>query len=392
MSDSKASVTYVVGLMSGTSLDGIDAALVELSEQEDSLDLRLCHFVTVPYSTNVKDKLMELCIPNQANIVDISTLNMLLGELFAKAALTVINEAGLTNQDIKLISSHGQTIFHQPEPMVIDGHEVISTLQIGDISMIAERTGILTVGDFRPRDMAAGGQGAPLVPYVDHLLFKEKDFGRALVNIGGISNITVIPINGAETEVVAYDTGPGNMIIDMFTNWITSGKQTYDKDGAIAAKGKVNETWLNQILEHEYFTLAPPKSTGRELFGKAFAIGLWEQAEGHGINDLDKLATVTALTAKTIAAEISRNLESKDIREVLVSGGGSYNKTLMKMLADFLPDDIVVDTTEYLGMPQDAKEAIAFAILGYQCYMQRTNNLPSATGATHPVVMGKMAW
>ena len=290
-----------------------------------------------------------------------------------------------------LISSHGQTIFHQPSPVLVADHEVASTLQIGDISVIAERTGIMTVGDFRTRDMAVGGQGAPLVPYADHLLFKEKQFGRVLVNIGGISNITVLPKNCSVSEVIAYDTGPGNMIMDAFTNWATDGNQSYDKDGILAAKGKVDQHWLQKLLQHDYFKLPPPKSTGRELFGMDFARVLWDEAEKNHISDLDKIATATELTAVTIAQEIGKSVERGKIEEVLISGGGRYNHTLMERISYHLPKVTVKGTEEY-DMPADAKEAIVFALLGYQCYRKRPNNLPSATGATRSVVMGKIAW
>ncbi|WP_407271561.1 anhydro-N-acetylmuramic acid kinase [Radiobacillus sp. PE A8.2] len=388
---STSSSSYVVGLMSGTSLDGIDAALVKLTEHNHNIDWQLINFKTVPFSEVVKKKLYDLCQPEKASIVDISTMNMLLGELFAEAAEIVIREANFHKGDIQLVSSHGQTIFHQPEPVAINGRNVTSTLQIGDIGVIAEQTGITTVGDFRTRDMAAGGQGAPLVPYADYLLFKGK-IGRVLLNIGGISNLTVLPASANESDIIAFDTGPGNMMIDMFTNRITKGVQSFDRNGLLAAKGKVNEGWLNQLLMHPYYNQLPPKSTGRELFGEEFANLLWDEASKLGITDYDKLATVTALTGKTIAKEINRYVELKDIKEVLVSGGGYYNQTLMKELKALLPEGVLIEGTDYYGIPADAKEAITFAILGYQCYKKRTNNIPKATGAKKSVVMGKIAW
>ena len=377
--------------MSGTSLDGIDAALVEISEVRRFLKSRTrsFHFLTI-HNRN-EGQVVQLCIPDTSRIEDLSSMNFILGELFAKAALRVIEESGITKKDILLISSHGQTVFHQPNPVQVAGHEVTSTLQIGDIGVIAEKTGIMTIGDFRTRDMAAGGRGAPLVPYADYLLFKEKEFGRVLVNIGGISNISVLPKDCSESEVVAYDTGPGNMIMDAFTNWATSGKQSYDKDGALAASGKINQNWLHHLLQHEYFKLSPPKSTGRELFGMDFAKSLWDEAEKSHITNIDKIATVTELTAVTIAQEIEKFVEQGKIEEVLISGGGRYNQTLMERISYHLPKVRVKGTEEY-DMPADAKEAIVFALLGYQCYHKRPNNLPSATGAKHSVVMGKIAW
>ncbi|NBJ69564.1 MULTISPECIES: anhydro-N-acetylmuramic acid kinase [Clostridia] len=392
MLGSKQSSNLVVGLMSGTSLDGIDAAVVEIKEQMDTLDFKLLHFTSFSYSQTIRDKISNICNPKTASIEEISSMNMYLGKLFADASIKAIQEAGLSTKQILLISSHGQTIFHQPEPKMIAGNEVTSTLQIGDIGMIAEKTGIMTIGDFRTRDMAAGGQGAPLVPYTDYKLFRNEEHGRVLVNIGGISNVTILPMGCTETNVLAYDTGPGNMIIDAFTSWATNHTQNYDKNGDIAAKGRVHEDWLKQLLDHPYFQLAAPKSTGRELFGEAFAKKLWQEAECYQMNHTDKITTITALTAKTIAMEINKFIKSASLKEVFISGGGRYNKTLMRFISNYLSPDVSVYGTEEIGMPADAKEAISFAILGYQCYQQRTNNLPAATGANNEVIMGKMAW
>lgn len=383
---------FVVGLMSGTSIDGIDAALVEIIEVGDKVSVEPIHFISQSYAKKIRQRILDLCDPAKARLEDISVMNMLLGELFAKAATKVIRTSGLSHDDILLISSHGQTVYHQPEPIQIIDNKITSTLQIGDISVIAERTGIKTVGDFRTRDMAAGGQGAPLVPYVDFLLFQNKEFGRVLLNIGGISNVTILPKDGNEEDVIAFDTGPGNMIIDIFTEWISKGKSTYDHNGELAAKGTVNVKWLNQLLEHPYFKLTPPKSTGREQFGREFAEEWWSGAERASISALDKIATVTELTAVTIANEISRYQARAQIKEVLVSGGGRFNQTLMERISFHLSDEIEVKGSDEEGFPADAKEAIAFAILGYQCYKQQTNNLPSATGAKKRVVMGKIAW
>jgi anhydro-N-acetylmuramic acid kinase len=380
----------VVGLMSGTSLDGIDAALVSVAEREGKIQLKLIQFTTLPFTEAVREKILQLCDPNAARIEDISSMNMLLGELFADAAKKVVNEAGMSMKDIDLISSHGQTIFHQPEPVEIAGHPIISTLQIGDIGMIAERTGVVTVGDFRTRDMAAGGQGAPLVPYADDLLFREDGLGRVLVNIGGIANITVLPPKETESDSIAFDTGPGNMMIDSFTDWATDGKQLFDKSGAIAASGQVNVEWLDELLSHDYFKLLPPKSTGRELFGIDYAKKLWTQA-AH-LSKEDRVATITELTAKTIADDISKYIGTHEIKEVFISGGGWHNTFLVNRIKTHLPDVLKVEGTELLGMSGDAKEAMVFALLGYQCYRKQVNNLPSATGAKSSVVMGKIAW
>ncbi|MBC5637646.1 anhydro-N-acetylmuramic acid kinase [Ornithinibacillus sp. BX22] len=386
------SFTYGVGIMSGTSLDGIDVAVVKISEENDSVHIELEHFDTVPYSNEVKQVILDLCDPITASIQLISSMNMLLGKLYAEAALKAIDDSGLRLADISFISSHGQTIFHQPDPIDAAGELVASTLQIGDISTIAELTGITSVGDFRTRDMAVGGQGAPLVPYADYLLFRSQAIGRVLVNIGGIANLTILPKNSAPSQVKAYDTGPGNMIIDYFARRMTNGEWFYDKNGELAANGSVNHTWLDILLQEPYYKIPPPKSTGRELFGEEYAIKLWNDADKLSINLADRIATITKLTAVTLTNDIKRHIEPDGIREVFISGGGSYNPILMKEIRNGLPDHVQLRKMDEIGMPADAKEAMIFALLGYQCLKQRTNNFPPATGAKREVVMGKVAW
>ncbi|MFS0674132.1 anhydro-N-acetylmuramic acid kinase [Ornithinibacillus sp. 179-J 7C1 HS] len=386
------SVIYGVGIMSGTSLDGIDVALVKIDEVNSEIQLKLEHFDSIPYDDKVKQEILHLCDPNKASIQMISSMNMLLGKMFADAALKVIDDSGVRREDISFISSHGQTIFHQPEAIHVAGHLVTSTLQIGDISTIAELTGITTVGDFRTRDMAVGGQGAPLVPYADYLLFRNQEIGRVLVNIGGISNLTILPKDCDESQVKAYDTGPGNMIIDYFARRITSGKLTYDKDGQLAAKGNINQDWLDTLLKEPYYHIEPPKSTGRELFGDSYAEKLWNQADELSLSMEDRMATVTKLTAITLKNEIKRHIESDHIGEVYISGGGSYNPTLINEIKQGLPPQVTLRKMDEIGMPADAKEAMIFALLGFQYLKKRTNNLPQATGAKRKVMMGKAAW
>lgn len=382
---------YAVGLMSGTSLDGIDAALVKISDSEVDIQVDLVHFTSTDYSSAIQAELLKLCHPDTASLDVISKMNMYLGELFADTALKVIHEAGMHEKDIHCIGSHGQTIYHQPDAEKMDGKEITSTLQIGDIGVIAEKTGITTVGDFRTRDMAAGGQGAPLVPYADYMLFTEPKTSRVLLNIGGIANVTVLPAGAHESDVFAYDTGPGNMLIDAFAKWTTDGQQTVDLDGRLAAQGEINEAWLNELLLHEYFSRPSPKSTGRELFGEQYAIQLWNKAEETKMSGVDRLATITELTARTISNEIKNYIEQHDITEVLVSGGGRYNPALMNRIRANLAN-LDIKPTDDVNTDADAKEAIVFALLGYQCFQQRTNSLPTVTGASYPVVMGKIAW
>lgn len=385
---------YAVGLMSGTSTDGIDVAIVKITEMEvnDQLEIDLVYFNTIAYEPQVKKEILNLCNPETAKLNRLSKMNMLLGYLYAEAVNNAIEKSELNKEDISFISSHGQTIFHQPIKAEIGGHVVTSSLQIGDINVIAEKTGIPTVGDFRTRDMAAGGQGAPLVPYADYLLFKNEQFGRVLVNIGGISNITMIPKNAAESDVIAYDTGPGNMIMDYFAEQITFGELTYDKDGLLARSGKVNQQWLKELLQHPYFVEKPPKSTGREVFGKDYAKKLWNQAEDKSIPIEDRMTTVTELTAITLTNEINIYVEKAALKEILISGGGRNNSFLMERIRFHLNKQVVLKGTEEYGIHPEAKEAMIFALLGYQSFKKRTNNLPAATGSTRHVVMGKVAW
>lgn len=385
--------SYVVGLMSGTSLDGVDAALVKIIESDGKnkkFQTQLIHFITIDYPAYIQTELLKLCDPESARLDVISKMNMYLGEIFADAVFKVISESSVSTSDVGLISSHGQTIYHQPNPKLIDEKQITSTFQIGDINVISERTGITTVGDFRTRDMAAGGQGAPMVPYFDFKLFRSTHMKRVLLNIGGIANLTYLPKSACDYNVFAYDTGPGNMIIDAFAKWITDYNQPVDWNGQLARQGEINEKWLSHLLDHEYYNFSPPKTTGRELFGERHAAKLWEDAERIGVSKLDRIATITELTALTITNEIKKMNEGADNLEVLSSGGGVNNNFLMERLRGHLPT-INVKKIDDEEITADSKEAIAFALLGYQCYHNRTNNLPNVTGASNASVMGKLA-
>ncbi|GAB2569257.1 anhydro-N-acetylmuramic acid kinase [Gracilibacillus alcaliphilus] len=382
-------VSYAIGLMSGTSLDGIDAALIKVTDHAGQLQVVQLGYLSIDYTAEMQEELFLLCQPETATVERISRMNMYLGELFAEAAIQLIQSVAMKREEIALIGSHGQTIYHEPV-VEEDGavYQVPSTLQIGDISVIAERTGITTVGDFRTRDMAAGGQGAPLVPYVDYLLYASKEVTKVLLNIGGIANITLLPKGGAEDQVLAYDTGPGNMLIDAFVKRLTEYTQTYDKDGQLAAKGQINYPWLSKLLQHSYFQQSIPKTTGREMFGEAYAERLWNDGKQQGIKEADRLMTITELTAVTIMKAIQSHGE---IDEIIVSGGGAHNQTLMKRLVYHAEGTQLQPAYDEQVNP-DSKEAVAFAVLGYQCLQQRHNTIPGATGANHAVVMGKVAW
>jgi len=356
----------VAGLMSGTSADGIDVALVEIRGRR----FRVIDCWTVPYPRRVRRAVLEA-----RTVADIARLHFLLGELYAAAVAR-----GPRRPD--LVASHGQTVHHEGRPVKFLGRRVASTLQIGSAAVIAERLGVAVVSDFRPRDIAAGGQGAPLVPYVDYLLFRHPRRGRVALNIGGIANITAIPPAAAPTEVLAFDTGPGNMVIDALASKATGGRLTYDRNGRLAARGRINRQLLHELAREPYFRRKPPKSAGREQFGENFVKRLL--AGGFPLEDL--IATVTALTAVSVADAIRRFVPFA-VDEMIVSGGGAHNPQIMKHLAALLPG-VAIATSADFGIDVDAKEAIAFALLGYETWRRRPANLPSATGAAHPVILG----
>lgn len=377
----------VIGLMSGTSMDGIDAALVRIEEADDALQVETLAFRTTAYPPDVQAELMRT-VRGETNVAEICHLNFLIGEFFAESALSLMREANLAPGDLLCIASHGQTIWHQPEPLEWQGRAIRSTLQIGELAVIAERTGVVTVGDFRVSDVAAGGQGAPLVPYVDWLLFRHPDEGRILLNIGGIANLTALPANAQPEAVIAFDTGPGNVLINSAMEIASAGKYRYDPEGSFAQRHPVREELLQELLQHPYFAQPPPKSTGRETFGEAMVRNLLRRFK---VSDAELLVpTLTALTARSIADSIRWFvLPQMPISRLIASGGGVHNRVLMTLLRDLLPE-IALETSDRHGISPDAKEAVAFAVLGYQRMHNRPNNLPSATDARHPVVMGKV--
>ena len=387
------SVRRVVGMMSGTSVDGVDAALVEISGSKESPQAKLLAYESRPYPAQVRKKVFELFRPETSTVDRIGYMNFLLGELYAKAALSVIAKAGLTPGEVDLIGSHGQTIWHEPNACEDDGYPVRYTVQIGEGAVIAQRTGIPTVSDFRVGDMAAGGQGAPLVPFSEYLLYRRADETILLQNIGGIGNMTVMPAGAAMRDVFAFDTGPGNMIIDAVISAVTGGAQAYDDGGRLAAQGEVCEELLELLKKEPYYTLPLPKTTGRELFGTQYTAKILEWARAHGLSDADLAATVTDLTAWSIADAYERYVLGKHrATELIVGGGGSYNPTLLRMLgARFAPHGVRVSTQEALGFSSEAKEAVAFALMA-DCFARgEANALPSVTGAQVAAVMGKLS-
>ena len=374
----------IVGLMSGTSADGVDAVLVEIEGNGFDTSFRLIQFITYPFPKGVRNRIFQLFSPSSCSVEDVCEMNFVLGDIFARAALDVVAQARLQTSEVDLIGSHGQTICHLPD------RPVRSTLQIGEPAVIAHRTGIVTVGDFRVADVAAGGQGAPLIPYVDFLLFQDSKKSRAIQNIGGIGNVTVLPADGNLEDILAFDTGPGNMVIDEVARIITDGQKSYDHNGEMASKGISSDYMLRKLLSHPFLYQPPPKTTGREEFGTHFAHELVDEAKQLGINDVDLLATVTAYTAECIYQNYKQFvLPEYDISEILVSGGGLHNLTLMEFLREsFSP--ILVRSVEDFDLVSDAKEAVAFAVLANEAIHGNPGNVPSATGADHSVVLGKI--
>ena len=374
-----------IGLMSGTSADSIDAACVRFAGAPPRLDWELLSFITLPMTAELRQEIFAAFRPETGTVDKLCQLNFTLGEWFAKASLEAVRAAGLTPAQVDFIGSHGQTVWHIPPN---SGEGVASTLQLGNPAVIAERTGITVVSDFRSRDMAAGGQGAPLVPFVDNLLLSHETLSRAVQNIGGIGNVTWLPAGG-KGEAFGFDTGPGNMLLDRAAEALTEGKLHCDMDGKMAFAGTVQEHFLQKwMAEEPYFTRKPPKSTGRELFGVQRCGVYLKEMEGCAKEDI--LATLTAFTARS-TAEAYKNFLPALPDEVLLCGGGARNPAIAAMLQKELPNSRI-GRTEDAGLPGDSKEAVAFAVLGYETMNRRPGNLPAATGAAGPVILGSITY
>jgi len=379
-----------IGLMSGTSLDGMDAALIEIKGAALSIRVKFLDFLTLPYNDELHSILMKAVMGEEGGSRLICCLDFLLGEIAAEACLELCGKAGLKPSMIDFVGSHGQTVFHQNEPVTFAGRLIRGTLQIGEASVIAERIGCPAVSDFRVRDMAAGGQGAPLVPYTEYLLYRNKSKTLALQNIGGIGNITLLPAGCDVADIVAFDTGPGIMVIDAIARSLLG--TPWDDEGRNAAAGKVNAGLLEWMLafDKDYLEKRPPKSTGRERYNDGFVRMLLSRAREAGLAANDILATVTRYTAETISLGIKKFCAPSP-EELYVSGGGLRNKTLTASICELLPC-CAVRSGDELGIPADAKEAAAFAVLANETIFGLCNNAPAATGASHPVVMGKISF
>lgn len=366
--------------MSGTSLDGIDVAIVDIGSRDK---LTLLAFECTPYPPSVQSALLDVSNAH-THTATIARLSFLLGELYAEALIATCERKRIALDSIGLIGCHGQTIFHEGAPVSFLRRPVASTLQIGEAAVIAERTGIPVVSNFRSRDVAAGGQGAPLVPSVDYRLFRHPRLGRVALNLGGIANLTAIPPGGKARDVIAFDTGPGNMVIDALVEKFTRGRSRYDRNGWIAHGARIDRALLRELLSARYYSRKPPKSAGREQYGAAFV----ERLIATGLPLPDLIATATVFTAASVAEGIARFVAPlMPVDELIVSGGGAHNPEILAHLAAFLPGVAVCTSADY-GIEPEAKEAIAFAILAFQTWRGRPSNLPAATGARRAVIVG----
>lgn len=365
--------------MSGTSADGIDAALVSVQGRGEALRVRLLRFITTAYPPAVRTKILQVCHDGSSALL--CRLNFELGELFAQACQDLCRRARKSLSEISFIGSHGQTVAHL-------GRQ--GTLQIAESSVIAERTGVTTVADFRTRDVAAGGEGAPLTPYFNYLLFRHPRLHVAVHNLGGISNLTLIPRGVSLSDIHGFDTGPGNMVIDGLVHCLTHGALNFDPDGRMAARGMISLPLLHRLLQHPFFKKRPPKTAGREQFGASYLKNFIRMARRYRLSESDMLATATALTASTVAQHYRKFVFPRAVPdEIVFGGGGIKNRTLMRMIRQELTGHKML-TCDERGIPSDAAEAVCFAVLAYQTLHGRSSNLPSVTGAGHPVLLGKI--
>jgi anhydro-N-acetylmuramic acid kinase len=377
----------IVGLMSGTSADGIDAVLVRMQGTGVGTTITIRAQETLKYTAAVRAKILR-CQGPSTTARDITLLDAYLGELFSHAVVHVCRSAGVSPAEVDLVGSHGQTIYHHPHPEKMPGYAVTGSLQVGNAAVIAERTGITVVSGFRSRDMAAGGQGAPLAPILDYTLYHHASRGRIVVNIGGIANMTTLPAGAEKDGVCAFDTGPGNCLIDTAMEKFTDGRMQCDEDGRWASAGKVDAPLLKRLLDHPFLNEKPPKSLDKETFGHAFLDGLLTDFSDRQPKDL--VATLTAFTVKSLTAAIMEfALQTARYEEIIISGGGVHNPVIMEGLRGGFPK-LVVSTTDDYGLPGKAKEAVLMAFLANEAVMGTPGNIPSATGAGSPVVLGSI--
>jgi anhydro-N-acetylmuramic acid kinase len=378
--------TRIVGLMTGTSADGVDAALVEFAGAGEAAVPRLALYRETPLEPALRTEVLAVCAAPSLELERLMTLDAALGERYAEAVRDLLQAAGVDARDVDAIGSHGQTVRHVPRPAA---GGAARTLQIGSAAILADRTGIAVVSDFRRRDTAAGGEGAPLVPLADLWLFGSKQEARVLLNLGGMANLTYLPRGADPRGVIAFDTGPGNAVVDALADRRSGGAERFDERGAFAARGRVHDGLLGELLADPFFALEPPRSTGRERFGSDFAARLAERGRALGLTDEDVARTALELTAASIEGAIGRFVRRRGLDAVYASGGGTSNATLMESLARRLAPT-PLRPLEALGVPSAAKEAMAFAMLAHRTLCGLPGNLPGATGASRPVVLGQL--
>ena len=379
---------YVIGIMSGTSADGVDAALCRITGHGTASNIEQLAFHFEPFPPAVRDEILRLAGGKTAEAQDFCKMNFLLGQLYVDAAMNLCEEYGIAPEQIDLIGSHGQTFWHIPQDEPYLGYTFKSTLQLGECAVLAETFHCPVIGDFRVRDVAAGGLGAPLVPYSEFLIYRSEEQCVALQNIGGIGNITCLPPDCTMDQVLAFDTGPGNMVMDAVYSRLTNGTESYDGNGRFAARGKINRELLLDLMDDAYILRKPPKTTGREYYGAPYVDRVMAAAAEKKIEEHDLMATVTAFTAESIAYSVRSFLPCRP-QKLIIGGGGSMNSTLVENIRQALPDCNVL-TNEDIGFDSNAKEAVAFAVLANEALFAGTNSMPSVTGASHPVVMGKI--
>ena len=426
-----AKSSLALGLMSGTSADAIEVALARISGAPPRLNAKLLNHTSINFPPQLRKEILRVAEQQPISAGDLSQLNFRLGEVFAEAALTACRRFRIAPKKIALIGSHGQTIFHQGQPVPYLGRKTASTLQSGDASIIAARTGITTVADFRPDDIAQGGQGAPLVPYADYVLYRHEKLGRVSLNLGGIANITVIPASAKPAQILAFDTGPANILIDALVAHFTRGRRRFDKNASLARQGSSIPALIDELMRDPYLKLAPPKSTGREYYGRTYVEKLLRLGRSHKAKPNDLIRAATIFTALSIVDALNRFVLPKTkIHQLIVSGGGAQNPLILTQLQAALgtqvvgvrfsasqhpagsqlytersrgnaapqvrttstPSKIEVLPSSELGVPEDAKEAFAFALLAYETFHHRPSNVPSATGARHPAILGKISY
>ena len=375
----------IIGLMSGTSADGVDVALCNIGGEPGDMIVALIAGATFPYEAQMRERILACCDPSDSRVDDIAALHVDLAEVFADSALALLERQGMSREQVDLIASHGQTIWHN----VMPSGQVSASLQIVEPAVLVERTGVTTLSNFRARDIAAGGQGAPLTSYVDWLLLRHPTRWRAVQNIGGMGNVTFLPPRADDrSEPIAFDTGPGNALLDVAVFHISGGALRYDRAGRYAMRGRVDEEWLDELLRHPYYARAYPKTTGRETFGTSAALALLADAQKRGLEDAEIIATLTALTATNIA-DAYRRLSPAPIDEVILGGGGRHNPVMVGLLRQLLAPATVL-THEDIGMDSDFKEALVFAVLAHETWHRRPAVLPALTGARTATILGSI--